>query len=87
MTGDLVDIITSKDNSKVKYLASLHDSKTSRREGVVFIEGKRSCEDALQGGVVPSMAIADEDLADGSSSGNGTGRKAPGVNRRDLIKR
>jgi hypothetical protein len=33
-----MDVITSKDNSKVKYLASLHDSKTARREGVVFIE-------------------------------------------------
>ena len=68
MTGDLVAIITSKDNSKVKYLASLHDSKTSRREGVVFIEGKRSCEDALQGGVVPSMVIADEAHQDWAKS-------------------
>lgn len=55
-----MDIITSKDNSKVKYLASLHDSKTARREGVVFIEGVRGCEDALGCGVVPSMVIADE---------------------------
>ena len=55
-----MDVITSKDNSKVKYLASLHDSKTARREGVVFVEGVRSCEDALGCGVVPSVVVADE---------------------------
>ena len=55
-----MDVITSKDNSKVKYLASLHDSKTARREGVVFIEGVRGCEDALGCGVVPSVVVADE---------------------------
>lgn len=55
-----MDVITSKDNSKVKYLASLHDAKTARREGVVFVEGVRACEDALGCGVVPTIAIADE---------------------------
>ena len=55
-----MDLITSKDNAKVKYIASLHDGKNARREGVVLIEGKRSCEDAIGGGVVPSMVIADE---------------------------
>lgn len=55
-----MDVISSKDNSRVKYLASLHDSKTARREGVVFIEGVRGCGDALGCGVVPSVVIADE---------------------------
>ena len=55
-----MDVITSKDNSRVKYLASLHDSKTARREGVVFIEGVRGCGDALGCGVVPSIVVADE---------------------------
>ena len=55
-----MDVITSKDNSKVKYLASLHDSKTARREGVVFIEGVRGCEDALGCGVMPTVVVADE---------------------------
>lgn len=55
-----MDVITSKENSKVKYLASLHDSKTARREGVVFIEGVRGCEDALGCGVTPTVVVADE---------------------------
>ena len=55
-----MDVITSKDNSKVKYLASLHDSKTARREGVVFIEGVRGCEDSLGCGVTPTVVVADE---------------------------
>lgn len=55
-----MEVITSKDNSKVKYLASLHDSRTSRREGVVLVEGVRSCSDALDGGVTPVKVIADE---------------------------
>lgn len=55
-----MDIITSKDNSKVKYLASLHVSKTSRAEGRILVEGVRSCEDALMWGVKPLMAVADE---------------------------
>lgn len=55
-----MDIITSKDNSKVKYLASLHVSKSSRAEGRILVEGVRSCEDALKWGVRPLMAIADE---------------------------
>ena len=58
-----MDIITSKDNPKVKYLASLHDGKNARREGVVFIEGVRGCEDALGCGVVPSIVVADEEHA------------------------
>ena len=58
-----MEIITSKDNSKVKYLASLHDSRTARRENVVFIEGVRGCEDALGCGVMPSVVVADESHA------------------------
>ena len=60
----MMDVITSKDNSKVKYLASLHDSRTALREGVVFVEGVRSCEDALGCGVVPTVVVADEAHAD-----------------------
>ena len=55
-----MEIITSKDNSRVKYVASLHDGRTARKEGVVFVEGKRSCEDALGCGVVPVTVVADE---------------------------
>ncbi|MBR1797446.1 MAG: RNA methyltransferase [Clostridiales bacterium] len=55
-----MDTITSKDNPKVKYLASLHDTKTSRSENAVLVEGLRSCEDALNCGVAPIKVIATE---------------------------
>lgn len=56
-----MEFITSKDNARVKYIASLRDARKAREEGLVFIEGKRACEDALGCGVVPSIVIADED--------------------------
>lgn len=59
-----MEVITSKDNSKVKYLASLHNNKTSREENLVLVEGVRSCEDALKWGVNPVKAVADEKHAD-----------------------
>jgi len=55
-----VDVITSKDNTKLKYISSLHDRRKARREGVVFIEGVRLCEDALGSGVTAVYAISDE---------------------------
>lgn len=51
------DVIRGKDNTKVKYLRSLHDRKKAQAEGVVFVEGVRLCEDALKSGIVP-RAIA-----------------------------
>lgn len=50
-----MDIIRSKDNSKVKRLTLLHDRKKASKEGLVFIEGTRLCEDALLSGVKPVM--------------------------------
>ncbi|MCQ2516570.1 MAG: RNA methyltransferase [Saccharofermentans sp.] len=55
-----MNVITSKDNSKVKYLVSLHDRKTAAKAGVVFVEGVRICEDAIKSGVEVITAIADE---------------------------
>lgn len=55
-----MNVITSKDNSKVKYLVSLHDRKTASKEGVVFVEGLRSCEDAIKSNVEVVTAIANE---------------------------
>ena len=62
-----MDIIRSKDNSKVKRLTLLHDRKKAAKEGLVFIEGTRLCEDALLSGVKPVMFVFCEnkqDLAD-----------------------
>jgi len=55
-----MDIIRSKDNSKVKRLALLHDRKKAAKEGLVFIEGIRLCEDALLSGVRPELFIRSE---------------------------
>jgi len=55
-----MNVITSKDNSKVKYLVSLHDKKTAAKEGVVFVEGLRSCEDALKSQVDVVTVISSE---------------------------
>lgn len=50
-----MEMIKSKDNPKVKRLALLHDRKKAIKEGVVFIEGTRLCEDALKSGVIPQL--------------------------------
>lgn len=55
-----MNVITSKDNSKVKYFASLHERKVAPKEGVVFVEGFRSCEDALKSKVEIITVIANE---------------------------
>lgn len=49
------EVIYSRDNSHAKYLHSLHDSKKASREGVVFVEGTRLCEDTLKSGVIPTI--------------------------------
>jgi RNA methyltransferase, TrmH family len=49
--------ITSKDNSQYRYVRSLHDRKNAEREGVVFLEGVRLCEDALCSGLDPVMVL------------------------------
>lgn len=53
----LVRAITSKDNSQYRYVRSLHDRKNAVREGVVFLEGIRLCEDALLSGLHTLMVL------------------------------
>ena len=55
-----MEIIRSKDNSKVKRLTLLHDRKKASKEGLIFIEGMRLCEDALISGVKPVMLACNE---------------------------
>lgn len=55
-----MDIIRSKDNTKVKRLTSLHDRKKASRESLVFLEGVRLCEDALLSGCVPVIICVSE---------------------------
>jgi len=53
----LIRTITSRDNSQYRYVRSLHDRKNAEREGVVFLEGVRLCEDALHSGLNPIMVL------------------------------
>ena len=45
-----MDIISSSQNDKVKYLNKLYRSRNRRKEGVFILEGKRLIEAALAGG-------------------------------------
>ncbi|MFW5718954.1 MAG: TrmH family RNA methyltransferase [Halanaerobium sp.] len=45
-----MEIISSSQNDKVKYLNKLYRSRNRRREGVFILEGKRLIEAALAGG-------------------------------------
>lgn len=65
-----MEIIKSKDNPKVKRLTLLHDRKKASKEGVVFIEGTRLCEDALKSGVVPTLIACTENRYEMVSSFN-----------------
>jgi TrmH family RNA methyltransferase len=46
----MTEIISSSQNSRVKYLNKLYRSRTRRKEGVFVLEGKRLIEAALAGG-------------------------------------
>ena len=55
-----MQLITSRDNAKVKRLVSLHKRENARREGLVFLEGERLCRDAFESGIKPSEVIITE---------------------------
>lgn len=55
-----MEVIRSKDNPKVKWLTALHDRRKASKEGLVFVEGIRVCEDALLSGSVPSFVCVSE---------------------------
>ncbi len=52
-----IHVITSKDNPQYRYVKSLHDRKNAQRDGVVFLEGVRLCEDALLSGMNLVMVL------------------------------
>lgn len=55
-----MQIITSRDNAKVKRLVSLHKRENARRECLVFLEGERLCKDAFESGISPCEVIVTE---------------------------
>ena len=52
-----MNIITSRDNAKVKRLVSLHKRENARREGLVFLEGERLSREAFESEIKPLEVI------------------------------
>ena len=49
--------IVSRDNATFKRLKSLRDPRKAHQAGVIFVEGFRQVEDALQSGIVPQVLL------------------------------
>lgn len=58
-----MELITSKDNQKIKYVKKLLSSSSFRgEEGCFAAEGKRLCEDAVRSGAFITLALFSEDF-------------------------
>lgn len=54
-------VITSRDNPNVKRIAKLTKRSEARKEGVIYLEGTRLCEEALSSGQNAREVIVTED--------------------------
>ena len=54
-------VITSRDNPNVKRIAKLTKRSEARKEGVIYLEGTRLCEEALSSGQSAREVIVTED--------------------------
>ena len=54
-------VITSRDNPNVKRIAKLTKRSEARKEGVIYLEGTRLCEEALSSGQTAREVIVTED--------------------------
>ena len=54
-------VITSRDNPNVKRIAKLTKRSEARKEGVIYLEGTRLCEEALTSGQTAREVIVTED--------------------------
>lgn len=57
-------IITSRDNPNVKRIAKLAKRDQAKKEGLIYLEGTRLCEEALSSGLVPVEVIITEAKTD-----------------------
>ena len=55
-----MQIITSRDNPNVKRISKLAKRDQARKEGVIYLEGTRLCEEALASGKTPVEVIVTE---------------------------
>jgi len=53
--------ISGKDNPIYRFVKSLHDNRTAAKEGLLFLEGIRLCEDALSHGYTPVYILCSTD--------------------------
>ncbi len=61
----MMEYISSKENSKIKYVRKLISSSSFRRRERLFVaEGVRLCEDALRSGVEVTLALYSESFTD-----------------------
>ena len=56
-----MQVIPSRDNPNVKRIAKLTKRSDARKEGVIFLEGTRLCEEALSSGQTAKEVIVTED--------------------------
>ena len=56
-----LQIITSRDNPNVKRIAKLTRRDQAKKEGLIYLEGTRLCEDALTSGQKAEEVIVSED--------------------------
>lgn len=56
-----MQVITSRDNPNVKRIAKLARRENARKEGVIYLEGTRLCEEALASGMKALEVIVAED--------------------------
>ena len=56
-------VITSKDNPNVKRIAKLAKRSEAKKEGLVYLEGTRLCEEALASGQTAVEVIVSENKA------------------------
>jgi len=57
-------IISSKQNSLVKYIRSLRDKRTREKEGHFVVEGLNFVNEALSSGIIPEKLIISESAGD-----------------------
>lgn len=59
-----MQMIKSRDNPNVKRIAKLTKRDQARKEGVIYLEGTRLCEDALKSGQIAKEVIVTESRLD-----------------------
>ena len=59
-----MQIITSRDNPNVKRIAKLTKRDQAKKEGLIYLEGTRLCEEALASGQTAVEVIVSEDKKD-----------------------